>query len=160
MASTRKIFHAAAFCALLLARITVAYGAGTVPFDSAAQLAQFSLNGNASTAFKYNSTVGISGGGGVVSASTAFTTDAAIYRTGSTTVVGGSLFASIDYRMQYQSTGPDIRIGFTTTAGGTFDGPNDVWIETSGGAGGKFVSENVQGTSSDLDVVTMTAGDW
>ena len=144
------------FCQFVLA-------SGTVTFDDASSLDQFSLNGNASTDFTYNPTAGVGGGGGVTSTSSNFNTASAIYLLGSANTIGSDYFVSLDYQMRFQNNGPDLRVGFTTAVNGTFDGTNDIWVETYGNTSPKFfrlLADGFPGNSTNFPAVAMTSGDW
>lgn len=131
----------------------------TVNFNSASDLDLFTMNGSASTEFTHNASGGIGGSGGLASTSTLnFDSASAIYTTGLDNVIGASLSVSMDYQMALQGNGPDLRLGFTTSVNGTFDGPGDAWIETYGAEPLKNFAFNYEGFP--FDPVEMTEGNW
>jgi hypothetical protein len=133
--------------------------AGVITFETAADLNQFSLNGAASSGFKFGAGAGVGGGGGITSTTSDYSNTAAIYKTGSANTVGSSFFVSLDYKMALQTTGPDIRLGFTTATTGNLGGSNDIWIETYGGYTSKSFTRNGFATGG-FTSVTMTPGNW
>ena len=145
---------------LVSAGTLAAARAATITFGSPAELAEFSLNGAAASTFTFNATAGVGGGGGVVSTSSAFNTDAAIYRVGSPNTVGGSFAVSLDYQMQFGSP-PDLRVGFVTAPTGNFTGSNDAWAECFGAGNPKslYYYSAPSGFVA-LGTVGMTAGNW
>jgi hypothetical protein len=147
-----------ALSAVLTFAFSTAY-AGVIPFGTAADLSQFSLNGGASTGFIFGASAGVGGGGGITSTSSSYSSAAAIYLTGSENKVGSSFFVSLDYKMALQGSGPDIRLGFTTATNGNFGGSNDIWIETYGSSTSKSFTRNGF-TSGSFSNVTMTPGNW
>jgi hypothetical protein len=155
-----------AFLSSIAAAITlsttapVAHGDSIVTFDSADDLSQFSLNGGAATTFTYNSTIGVGGDGGLKSSSSALFDDAAIFKVGFANTVGSTLFTSLDFRMQFQFSQPDLRVGFTTTLGESFDGPDDVWVEMYGTESPKGFDYVVNDIPKDFSTVPMAAGNW
>ena len=149
-----------ALSAALTFAFSTAY-AGLLTFGTAADLSQFSLNGAASTGFKFDASAGVGGGGGITSTTSigSFNSAAAMYLTGSANTVGSSFFVSLDYKMALQGSGPDIRLGFATAASGNFGGSNDIWIETYGASTSKNFARNGF-SSGGFAPVTMTAGNW
>lgn len=133
-------------------------GAATVNFGSATDLSQFTLNGGASTGFSYSATAGTGGGGGLVSTSTDYDGTSAIFSTGLANTIGQSWSVSMDYKAASIFGGPDLRLGFTTSASGTFDGVDDLWVETYGDVSMKGYS--LGGPNSTFSFLSMTEGDW
>lgn len=136
--------------------------AATVTFDTPSDLNLFSLNGQAGTLFTYNSTAGTNNTGGIVSNSTFQDRDAAVLLQGFSNSVGGTLTAQIDYRMHFQDTGPNVRLGFLTSTGGTFnfDVNEQVWAETYGAGDPNTVAYGADGNWTALNNVSMTEGNW
>jgi hypothetical protein len=147
----------------LSAALTFAFStasAGVITFGTAADLSQFSLNGSASTGFKFGAGAGVGGGGGITSTTSDFSNAAAMYKTGSANTVGSSFFVSLDYKMALQSSGPDIRLGFATATTGNLGGTNDIWIETYGNSTSKYFAKNGFASAGNFTNVTMTPGNW
>jgi hypothetical protein len=149
---------------ILLAAIIVTVPAiqsrADITFDNAGQLAQFSLNGAASSTFHFSPTAGVGGGGGLTSTATNYGGDFAIFTNGIANTIGASSFVSLDYKMGLQP-GPDLRLGFTTSVNGSLAGSNSVWAETYGTTTSKGFafyanSANFYGFPS----VPMILGDW
>jgi hypothetical protein len=134
--------------------------AESVNFDTSADLGLFSLNGGATTLFTYGSSAGSGATGGVVSTSTSPDTDAAVYGKNFDNPIGFHLYAQIDYTMHYQSTGPDVRIGFVTSAGGAFDFNDQIWAETFGAGNPKTIAYSADGSWNTLTDVSMSEGNW
>ncbi len=134
--------------------------AATLAFNSASDLAQFSLNGAASTGFIYSTTAGVGGGGGLTSTTTDFSGALAVYATGSANTLGDTKNVSLDYKIQLQSVAPDIRVGFTSELAGSFNGANDIWVETFGGTTTKVIGYASGLSGESISSATVVAGNW
>jgi hypothetical protein len=110
-----------------------ARGAAIISFDTAADLNQFSLNGNGSALYSFQATAGTGGGGGVKSTSTTPELDTAIHPAGSANTIGNNIFATIDFHYRIQPFQSDILLGFASASNGAFtDAANNIRLAIFG----------------------------
>lgn len=133
--------------------------AAVVDFSSATDLAAFSQNGPG--LLNYSETAGAGGSGAVTSFSIWTDMVAAIYTQGYANTIGDTLMVSMDYKMAFQSGGPDLRLGFTTTSTGVFDREGgDVWVDVYGNTPGKSYAYSADSSSHHFASPTMIEGNW
>ena len=152
--ATALLLLAACCLPLQLASATVLFNPG--------DLGQFTLNAGHASNLSITAGAGVGGGSGLTSTAASFSDDSAIFSTGAALVAGRTYNVSMFYRMNLQSSGPDVRLGFNTNLAGDFDfnAPPHVWFETFGGSTPKSSFAGGTGISQSGSTVSMVNGNW
>jgi len=133
-------------------------------------LSNFTLNGDAGSAYSIAPAIGVGNGSGLNTSSTSVSISSAIYNTGINNNAGTVMSTSIMYKAAAQTNGPDVRLGFTGSLSGTFPsstGSPFIWAESFNDLSKITAAregDGVTGSSSLLylnqDDFTVAEGNW